>query len=65
MVKSSAAAFKLPSASRRESSWARYSVSLQRLGAVGDLAVAVVGLEQLRSDLELVRLAQRRADLLD
>eukprot|EP00965_Chrysotila_dentata_P119649 3956093-Pleurochrysis_carterae.AAC.1 len=49
MVKSSAVTFKLPS----------------RFGAVGDVAVAVVGLEQLRADLELVRLVQRRVNLLD
>eukprot|EP00965_Chrysotila_dentata_P044701 1485839-Pleurochrysis_carterae.AAC.1 len=40
-------------------------VGLQRLGAFKDVAVAVVGLEQLRADLELVRLVQRRADFLD
>eukprot|EP00965_Chrysotila_dentata_P185339 6118763-Pleurochrysis_carterae.AAC.1 len=38
---------------------------MQRLGAVGDVAIAVVGLEQLHADLELVGLVQRRADLLD
>eukprot|EP00965_Chrysotila_dentata_P010391 338344-Pleurochrysis_carterae.AAC.1 len=32
---------------------------------LGQVAVAVVGLEQLRANLELVRLVQRRTDLLD
>eukprot|EP00965_Chrysotila_dentata_P249648 6209002-Pleurochrysis_carterae.AAC.1 len=38
---------------------------LQRLGAVGDVKAAVVGLEQLCADLERMRLLQRRTDLLD
>eukprot|EP00965_Chrysotila_dentata_P210638 6186009-Pleurochrysis_carterae.AAC.1 len=40
-------------------------LGLKRLGAVEDVAVAVVNLEQLCADLELVGLVQRRADLLD
>eukprot|EP00965_Chrysotila_dentata_P067432 2231462-Pleurochrysis_carterae.AAC.4 len=64
MVRSSAVAFKLPSASRRESSWVRYSVCNDSHCVVRDVTVAVIGLEQLPADLELVRLVQRRADLL-
>eukprot|EP00965_Chrysotila_dentata_P188624 6172851-Pleurochrysis_carterae.AAC.4 len=51
--------------------WSNHSqverlLGLLRLGAVGDVAVTIVGFEELRTDLELdVRLLQRCADLLN
>eukprot|EP00965_Chrysotila_dentata_P134709 4455924-Pleurochrysis_carterae.AAC.1 len=58
MVRSSAVAFELPSVSRRESSWARYSVCSDS-GADGDVAVAV-----RRADLLDVRRARDVEQLL-
>eukprot|EP00965_Chrysotila_dentata_P203217 6181573-Pleurochrysis_carterae.AAC.2 len=55
MVKSSTVSFKLRSLSRWESEQLGEVLGLQRLGAVEDVAVAVVDLEPLRADLELVR----------
>eukprot|EP00965_Chrysotila_dentata_P209313 6185220-Pleurochrysis_carterae.AAC.1 len=61
MFRSNAVVCKLPLASRRERSWMRYS----QLGAVGDVAVAIVAREQLHANLKLVRLVEGSADLLD
>eukprot|EP00965_Chrysotila_dentata_P180485 5957780-Pleurochrysis_carterae.AAC.2 len=65
MVKSSAVAFETIAIGVAAGEQLGEVLGLQQLGAVGDIALAVVGLEQLSADLELICLVQYCADLLD